>query len=100
MICSLWKESKFKEVKEIKRDLQPFLEDKWVNFTKRPKFGQNDQILNILEYSTHSECDFFQRKLHEQLAYQKLGRFMAVFGSYRSTTTPSDGPSQRSTYII
>ena len=28
----------------------------------------------------------FQRKLYEQLPYQKLGRFIVAFGGYRSKT--------------
>ena len=78
------KESKFKEVKEMKRDVQPFLEDKRVKTHKKTEIWSKWQNFEYLRNFQAFRMSFFQRKLHEQLAYQKLGRFIAAFGSYRS----------------
>ena len=51
----------------MKRDVQLILEDKRVKLTKRPKIGQNGQMLNILEFSRHSECDFFKENYMNNL---------------------------------
>ena len=52
--------------------------------------GQNFAIswqkFAISGFSRHKEYDFFQRGPYEQLPYQKLGRFIAAFGSYRAKT--------------
>ena len=54
------KESKFKEVKERKKDLQPFLKIKAKNSQKGRNLVKKGQILNIFKFTRHAEYDFLK----------------------------------------
>ena len=82
MIRSLESQSskKLKKGREIYYD---FWKIKAKNSQKCLNLVKSGQSLNILDLFKHTEYNFF-KKLYEQHAFQKLGRFMAEFGSYRS----------------